>query len=130
MSNDGTLTHAVTHPSFGITKTYTVMVRGDVSDSTMRRLRAGVELDDGLAQPLAAKLIDRRANESLLEVVMGEGRKREVRRMMTAVGHDVIRLARTAIGPLTDRRLKPGEWRVLESEEVARLYATASWDQT
>lgn len=128
VSNDGTLTQAVTHPSFGVTKTYTVMVRGRVSESTVRRLRSGVELDDGPARPLAVKLLDRRADESLVEMVMGEGRNREIRRMMAAVGHDVMRLVRTAIGPLADRRLKPGEWRALATDEVARLYAAASWD--
>ena len=130
MSNDGTLTHAITHPSFGVTKTYSVLVEGRVSERDLRHLRGGVELDDGPARPVAVKVTDRAPDKTIAEVVMAEGRKREVRRMMSAIGHDVIRLVRTAIGPLTDRSLKSGEWRKLETAEVAALYAAADWDQT
>jgi 23S rRNA pseudouridine2605 synthase len=130
LSNDGALTHAITHPSFGVTKTYSVLVEGRLSDRDLRRLRGGVELDDGLARPIAVKATDRASDRTLVELVMAEGRKREVRRMMAAVGHDVIRLVRTAIGPITDRALKSGEWRKLDTAEVAALYSAADWDQT
>lgn len=123
LTNDGDLTLRLTHPRFGVHKTYVVLVEGVVRDADIRRIVAGVELDDGPAVAVAARVRDRRANESLVEVTMNEGRKREVRRMMDVVGHPVIRLVRTGIGPLRDTTLKPGDWRVLGVTEVRALYA-------
>ena len=123
LTNDGDLTLRLTHPRFGVHKTYVVLVEGVVRDADIRRIVAGVELDDGPAVAVAARVRDRRANESLVEVTMNEGRKREVRRMMEVVGHPVIRLVRTGIGSLRDTTLKPGDWRVLGVTEVRALYA-------
>lgn len=128
LTNDGALTELVTHPRHGVTKTYLAMVKGDPSDRTMRRLRDGVELDDGLAVARSARVIDRHRDRSLIEMVMAEGRNREVRRMLEAVGHPVLRLVRTAIGPIADRSIKPGEWRHLTIEEVRMIYRTAGSD--
>ena len=125
ITNDGDLTELVTHPRFGITKTYLARVQGHPGRSVMRQLTDGVELDDGPARAVSARPIDRIGDESLVELVMGEGRKREVRRLLEAVGHPVRRLVRTAIGPLRDRDLTPGEWRNLSIDEVRRLYAAA-----
>ena len=125
VSNDGDLTNMVTHPRYGITKTYRVLVKGVPRASVVRRLTLGVELDDGPARALASRLIDRTARRAQLELVMGEGRKREIRRMMAAVGHPVDRLVRVAIGPFRDRSLKPGQWRRLSNSEVAALYRAA-----
>ncbi len=125
LTNDGELANLVTHPRYGVTKTYVVRVRGRPGRSVLRRLTAGVDLDDGPAAARSAKLVDRFAEEALVEVVMGEGRKREVRRMFDAVGHPVTRLVRTAIGELQDRALRPGEWRPLTADEVRALYAAA-----
>ena len=123
LTNDGTLTELLTHPSHGVTKTYLALVDGVPTESSLRRLRQGVELEDGPAAADSARIIDRHGDRSLVEVVMTEGRKREVRRMFDAVGHPVARLVRTAIGSIADRTIKPGEWRDLSIEEVRDLYA-------
>lgn len=123
VSNDGELTNRVTHPSFGVTKRYLAEVDGEVSPATVRRLSEGVELEDGLARAESAKLVDSRPERSLLELVMVEGRNREVRRMLEAVGHPVSRLVRTAIGGLTDTDLKPGESRRISAADIQRLLA-------
>jgi 23S rRNA pseudouridine2605 synthase len=122
LSNDGDLTNLVTHPGHGVTKTYAVLLAGDVGAAALRRLTAGVELDDGPARALSARVLDRSRGRTLIEMVIGEGRKREIRRMADAVGHPVLRLVRTAIGPVKDRALKPGEWRPLTAPELAELY--------
>ncbi|MFQ5947681.1 MAG: pseudouridine synthase [Acidimicrobiia bacterium] len=126
LTNDGALTDLVTHPHYGITKTYVARVEGSPAPATLRALAEGVELEDGPARARAVRLIDDRGAEALVELVMGEGRKREVRRMLQAVGHPVTRLVRTAIGPISDRRLKPGQWRRLTPDEVRALYAAAA----
>jgi 23S rRNA pseudouridine2605 synthase len=121
VTNDGDLANRVTHPSFGITKTYLVRVRGKVSDRTARRLVEGVVLDDGPASAVSAKVVDSNKDHSLVEPVMVEGRNREVRRMMAVVGHEAVALVRTGIGPLTDPGLQPGQSRLLTSREVRRV---------
>jgi len=126
LTNDGDLAHRLTHPRFGVDKTYTVLVAGRMAGDEVRRLATGVDLDDGPAAVRRVRVLDRRPDRTLLEIVMGEGRKREVRRMCTAVGHEVERLVRTAIGPLRDTRLPPGEWRPLTLDEVRSLYAAAT----
>ena len=122
LTNDGDLTEHLTHPRHGVTKTYLALVRGHPGGGALRALTEGVDLDDGPARAVSARLVDRSGTGSLIEVVMAEGRNREVRRMFDAVGHPVERLVRTAIGPLTDRDLKPGTWRRLTVEEVRSLY--------
>ena len=129
LTNDGALTEFVTHPRHGVTKTYLAMVNGDPPERAMRRLRDGVELDDGPAVARSARVIDRHGDRSLVEIVMAEGRKREVRRMLDEVGHPVIRLVRTAIGPISDRSIKPGEWRHLTIEEVREIYRAGDSDE-
>ncbi len=129
LTNDGALTEFVTHPRHGVTKTYLAMVNGDPPERAMRRLRDGVELDDGPAAARSARVIDRHGDRSLVEIVMAEGRKREVRRMLDEVGHPVIRLVRTAIGPISDRSIKPGEWRHLTIEEVREIYRAGDSDE-
>ena len=123
VSNDGELTHRVTHPSFGITKRYLAEVEGEISRSTVSRLTAGVDLEDGPARAQSASLVDVAPGKSLVEVVIVEGRNREVRRMLEAMGHPVTRLVRTAIGGLTDQSLKPGESRRLSPVEIQQLLA-------
>ncbi len=126
LTNDGELTNLVTHPRHGIAKTYRVLVEGTPRPATVRRLIQGVELEDGPARALGARLVDRSAREAQLELVMGEGRNREIRRMMEEVGYPVRRLVRVAIGPLRDGTLRPGRWRKLANPEVAALYRAAS----
>ncbi len=122
LTNDGDLTQRLTHPRFGVTKTYSVRVDGHVKDADVRRLTEGVLLDDGVAKALGARAVDRRSGQTLLELTMGEGRNREVRRMCDAIGHEVLDLFRTAIGPLSDRSLRSGEHRSLTLDEVRSLY--------
>jgi 23S rRNA pseudouridine2605 synthase len=121
VSNDGELTNRVTHPGYGITKKYLAEVSGSPSKQTVARLTEGVELDDGLALAESARLVDSQPTRSLVEVVMVEGRNREVRRMFSALGHEVTRLVRTAIGPISDPHLKPGESRRLTTAEIKQL---------
>ena len=120
LTNDGELTHRLTHPSFGVEKEYLASVEGDPSPAALRRLREGVDLDDGRTAP--AKAV--RVSEGLLRLTIHEGRNRQVRRMCEAVGHPVVRLVRTRIGSLADRRLRPGEWRELTPDEVRALAAS------
>jgi 23S rRNA pseudouridine2605 synthase len=117
LTNDGELTHRLTHPSFGVEKEYLAAVEGAPSRAAVRQLREGVELDDGMTAPAKVSLVE----PNVLKLVIHEGRNRQVRRMCEAVGHPVIRLVRTRIGPLVDRRLAPGEWRALSIEEVRSL---------
>ena len=130
LTNDGTLADLLTHPRHGVTKTYVVRLQGVPRRTDLETLETGVELDDGMASAESAKLLARHQDESLVEVVMTEGRKREVRRMLAAIGFPVLRLVRTAIGPLRDARLPPGESRAITVGEVSSLYATAgaTWD--
>jgi 23S rRNA pseudouridine2605 synthase len=125
LTNDGDLANAVTHPSFGVSKTYVVLVAGHPGAQTIRALQEGILLHDGPAAAKAVKVLDRHGPKSLVEIVMGEGRKREIRRMLDAAGHPVERLVRTAIGSVSDRALRPGSWRPLTIEEVRALYRDA-----
>ena len=122
LTNDGDLTHRLTHPSFGVDKEYLVEVDGEPARGALARLREGVELEDGRTAPAKVAQLDAR----LLRITIHEGRNRQVRRMCEAVGHPVLRLVRTRIGPITDRALKPGEWRALTQDEVRALERAAA----
>jgi 23S rRNA pseudouridine2605 synthase len=126
LTNDGELAQLVTHPRHGIEKTYLVEVDGVPSRGVIRALREGVRLDDGPTAPARVREVQRRGENAALEIVVHEGRNRIVRRMCEAVGHPVRRLVRTRVGPITDRRLAPGEWRALRPREVRALYAAAT----
>ena len=117
LTNDGELAHRLTHPSFGVEKAYVAELEGSPSRAALRRLREGVELDDGTTAPARAALLE----PSVLRLTVHEGRNRQVRRMCDAVGHPVVRLIRTRIGPLADRSLAPGAWRELTGDEVRSL---------
>ncbi|MFN2505894.1 MAG: pseudouridine synthase [Acidimicrobiales bacterium] len=124
LTNDGDLAHRLTHPSFGVEKEYLAEVDGLPSPGELRRLRTGLILDDGPTAPARASLVPPRG----IRLTIHEGRNRQVRRMCAAVGHPVVRLVRTRIGPLADRSLKPGEWRAITSEEVRVLEeSVAKW---
>ncbi len=122
LTNDGDFTNFVTHPRHGVTKTYSALVEGRVSAAELRQLTDGVELEDGLAQAKSARVLDQRGEETLLEISLGEGRNREVRRMCSALGHDVRKLFRTKIGPLGDSSLRVGRTRPLLLAEVRSIY--------
>jgi 23S rRNA pseudouridine2605 synthase len=121
LTNDGELTQRLTHPSFGVEKEYLAHVVGEPNAVAVGRLRKGVELEDGMTAPAKVAVLDK----SMLRITIHEGRNRQVRRMCEAVGHPVIRLVRTRIGSLRDTKLKPGEWRLLEPEEVRALMNSA-----
>ncbi|UDY36258.1 pseudouridine synthase [Dermatobacter hominis] len=121
LTNDGVLTHRLTHPSFGVEKEYVAEVEGRPGRGALRRLREGVELEDGMTAP--AKVSE--LQPGVLRLTIHEGRNRQVRRMCEAVGHPVIRLVRTRIGPLRDPQLGPGEWRELTQDEVRALERAA-----
>jgi 23S rRNA pseudouridine2605 synthase len=125
VTNDGDLTYRLTHPSYGVDKEYLAEVEGEPSRGALRLLRDGVELDDGPTAPAQASLLA----PNLVRLVIHEGRNRQVRRMCAAVGHPVVRLVRTRIGPLADRSLGPGEWRLLSRDEVRELERAASLDR-
>ncbi len=122
LTNDGSLTNRLTHPSFGVDKEYIAHVKGSPSRGALRRLREGVELDDGLTAPAQVSVVA----PGVIRLIIHEGRNRQVRRMCEAVGHPVVRLVRSRIGPLVDRRLKPGEHRLLDGDELLSLQRAAS----
>ncbi len=121
LTNDGELTHRLTHPSFGVDKEYLAHVEGHPTRAELRQLREGIELDDGLTAPAQVAQV----SDGLVRIVIHEGRNRQVRRMCEAIGHPVRRLVRVRIGPLTDRRLQPGKWRPLTVDEVRALERAA-----
>ena len=122
LTNDGALAHRLTHPSFGVAKTYLCEVPGPVPRGLGRRLQAGVELEDGPVRVDAFRLVDSVGRTALVEVVLHEGRKHIVRRLLAEVGHPVSRLVRTRIGPIRLGDLKPGRTRRLTNAEVAGLF--------
>jgi 23S rRNA pseudouridine2605 synthase len=122
LTNDGDLTHRLTHPSFGVEKEYVAEVKGTPTPAEVRRLREGVDLEDGRTAPAKAVLTP----PNVLTITIHEGRNRQIRRMCDAVGHPVVRLVRTRIGPLVDRSLKPGTWRPLTQDEVRSLERAVS----
>ncbi len=120
LTNDGELANRIAHPRHGVDKEYLAEVAGGkVPPGAIRRLREGVELDDGRTAPAKVSQPD----PGVLRIVIHEGRNRQVRRMCEAVGHSVTRLVRTRIGPITDRALAPGEWRDWTTEERNRMVA-------
>jgi len=123
LTNDGELANRIAHPRHGLEKEYLASVAGGaVSAGAIRRLRDGVELDDGVTAPAKVS----QPTPGVLRITIHEGRNRQVRRMCEAVGHPVERLVRTRIGPLSDRRLQPGAWRPLTQAEVRSLAEAAS----
>ena len=125
LTNDGELGHRLTHPSFGIEKEYLAHVdcsSNGVSESALKKLRDGIELDDGITSPAEVGQLQ----PGVLRIVIHEGRNRQIRRMCNAVGHPVERLVRVRVGPLIDRTLAPGKWRHLTTAEVVSLNQATS----
>lgn len=125
LTNDGELTNRLTHPRWEVDKEYLVQVESPdvgVGEAALRRLRGGVELEDGITAPALVTQLQ----PGVLRFVIHEGRNRQIRRMCDAVGHPVVRLVRTRIGTLTDTRLAPGAWRSLTLDEVRALAQAVS----
>jgi 23S rRNA pseudouridine2605 synthase len=123
LTNDGDLAAGLTHPRHGVERTYEARVAGMPDERALERLRTGIPLDGRRTLPADALLLNggRRDKDGIVRLTIREGRNRQVRRMLEAVGHPVQSLTRTRIGPIADRRLKPGSWRELTPEEVRRL---------
>ena len=122
LTNDGELAQLLAHPSFGVEKEYLAEVAGVPGPAALRMLRHGVELDDGVTAPARVGM----PSPGVLRIVVHEGRNRQVRRMLEAVGHPVRRLVRTRIGPVADGGLAPGRWRALSAREVRALASAAT----
>ena len=125
LTNDGPLTHRLLHPRYEVPRVYEVDVAGDVPADAVPRWRRGVALEDGPARPLdVARLGRGEGATTRLRLTFAEGRKHEVKRYCEALGHRVVRLRRSAFGPIELGRLRPGQWRILTPREVAQLRAT------
>ena len=122
LTNDGDLAHRLTHPSYGVAKTYVAEVPGPIPKDLGKRLRAGVELEDGPARVDSFDVLDLHHNRAVVEVVIHEGRKHIVRRLLEAVDRPVSRLVRTQIGPIQLGHQRPGTLRKLNPVEVGQLY--------
>ena len=123
LTNDGELAHMLMHPRFHVPKTYHALVDGVPDAADLARLREGIDLDDGRTAPAEARLIEDRGNRGVVEITLREGRKRQVRRMLSAVGHPIRELVRTAYGPIPLGDLAEGETRLLGDDEVRALRA-------
>lgn len=119
LTNDGELAERLTHPRYEVPKTYRVRLRAPIADRDLERLRMGVELDDGPTGPAEV----RRLGEREVEIVLREGRNRQVRRMVEAVGNRVVGLRRVKFGPLSLGNLQAGQARLLSDKEITQLRA-------
>jgi 23S rRNA pseudouridine2605 synthase len=123
LTNDGELAHRLAHPSFEVAKTYLADVPGPVPRDLGRRLISGIELDDGVAQADRFRVVEQQGNRALVEIILHEGRKHIVRRMLAEAGHPVSRLVRTDVGPIRLGNLRPGTTRELSTREIGELFA-------
>ncbi|MDE1672896.1 pseudouridine synthase [Nocardia gipuzkoensis] len=127
LTNDGDLAHRLMHPSFEVSKTYLATVQGEVNNRAIsKQLREGVELEDGPAKVDRFQVLELGEGRSLVKLVLHEGRKHIVRRLLDAVGHPVVRLVRTNIGPVALGDQRPGALRVLGRDEIGKLYEAVS----
>ncbi|WP_280409531.1 pseudouridine synthase [Nocardia brasiliensis] len=126
LTNDGDLAHRLMHPSFQVSKTYLATVNGEVHKSVGKRLKDGIELEDGPAKVDSFQVLELGEGRSLVKLVLHEGRKHIVRRLLDAVGHPVTRLVRTNIGPVALGDQRPGTLRVLGRAEIGKLYEAVS----
>ncbi len=123
LTNDGELAHRLTHPRFGVPKTYLADVPGPVPKDLGRQLMSGIELEDGVGSADKFRVVEQVSGRALVEITLHEGRKHIVRRMLAATGHPVSRLVRTQVGPVSLGTLRPGTTRPLTTKEIGDLYA-------
>jgi 23S rRNA pseudouridine2605 synthase len=121
LTNDGELANHLAHPRYEVEKTYAVQVAGQPTPEVLTRLQEGVHLAEGLARAEKVTIKARHKDSTLMEMVLREGRNREIRRLLARMGHKVLRLVRIAVGPVRLGNLAPGEWRTLTSEELRAL---------
>ena len=124
LTNEGDLLHRLTHPSYEVEREYQAWVKGAVKPDTVRRLQEGVQLEDGPARATRARVLRPVKHGTHLALVLQEGRKREVRRLLEAVGHPVTRLMRVRFGPIRLGNLPSGQWRELTNQEIRALEAS------
>ena len=126
LTNDGALTHRILHPKYGIDKEYKVTVSGTIDEEALDRLRKGLQLPDenGPTAPATVEVVRRLPRRSRLRIVLHEGKKRQIRRMLETVGHPVLQLRRIRIGPIVLGNLEPGAFRELTADEVTALRRT------
>ncbi len=129
LTNDGELANRVAHPRYGVQKTYVVQVAGHPTADDLLKMRKGVYLSEGKVAADRVRKIGTRGHSTLLEIVLSEGRYREIRRMLARLGHKVMALRRTAIGPIHDHGLAPGKYRKLRPDEVEVLRTLAEGRQ-
>jgi 23S rRNA pseudouridine2605 synthase len=127
LTNDGDLAALLMHPRHGVERTYEARVAGMPDGRALERLRSGIPLDGRRTMPADVAVLNagRSDKDGVLRLTIREGRNRQVRRMLEAIGHPVQTLTRTRIGPLSDRHMKPGTWRELTPEELRRLMRLA-----
>jgi len=125
LTNDGDLANRLSHPSHEVAKTYLAEVAGPVGKDVGKRLRAGIELEDGPAKVDSFRVVDARPGKALVEIVLHEGRNHIVRRMLATVGHPVEQLVRTQVGPIKLGDLRSGRTRALHGPELGRLFEAA-----
>jgi 23S rRNA pseudouridine2605 synthase len=125
LTNDGALAEQLTHPRYGVQKTYRVLVAGLPAEEELDKLRRGVHLAEGVAKVDRITIKSRHGKSTVLEIVLSEGRNREVRRILAKIGHKVMQLTRVAVGPVRLGKLSPGAWRRLTAQEVDDLRHSA-----
>ncbi len=130
VTNDGELANRLTHPRYGVAKTYQVQVAGRPQRETLAALHRGVHLAEGVARVESAVVKSHRKQSTILQLVLTEGRNREIRRMLAQLGHKVIRLVRVAVGPIRLGDLVPGAYRPLTRQEIASLRRAAAGQKT
>ena len=125
VTNDGELTNLLAHPRYGVEKTYHALVAGEADHEVLTKLRKGARLAEGYAHATRASIKSRHKQSTLLEIVLDEGRNREIRRLLARLGHKVLKLRRIALGPLRLGEMKPGEFRPLRKDELDKLRSAA-----
>ena len=121
LTNDGELAEQLTHPRYGVQKVYRVLVAGIVTPEELARLRNGIRVAEGVLRVDQVVLKQRQKMSTVLDITLSEGKNREIRRMLAAIGHKVMQLIRLSIGPVKLGKLVPGEWRRLTPDEVRKL---------
>jgi pseudouridine synthase len=131
LTNDGDFTYRLTHPKHDVSKTYQILLEGSLREADLAIWRQGIDLQGRLTRPAQVEVLNRHSTQqTLLRVVLWEGRNRQIRRVAQALGHRVLSLLRTAIGPIDLGQLPPGECRPLSSTEVAALWAESNQSST
>ena len=121
LTNDGDLAERLTHPRYGVAKTYLAEIKGRLTEAEVQKIKSGVWLSDGRTGRTRLRITKRGRDRSLIEITISEGKNRQIRRLLARVGHPVQKLTRIRIGPLTTRGLKPGNYRELRPAEVRQL---------